>query len=252
MGRIEGRVGFITGAGSGIGRAGAIRFGAEGALVGVVDINEEAGLETVRMIEDAGGKAFFVKCDVSDEDQVRDMVAAVVAKGGRIDWAWNNAGLGPPEAPVAEQKKDEWEFVLGVDLIGVMLCMKYTIREMLKTGGGSIVSTASMSGLTGTPYLSAYCAAKWGINGLTKVAAVENAEQGIRVNSICPGMTRTPAVAGWAEGSPESFKRVTDQIPIKREAKPEEQAAAALWLVSDDASYVTGINLPVDGGMYAL
>lgn len=251
MALMKGKAGLVTGAGSGIGRAGALRFAAEGAMVAVADVNADGGNETVRMITEAGGEAFFVKVDVSDEEQVEAMVAAVVDKWGRLDWAFNNAGFGPPEAPVADQEKEKWESTLAVDLIGVMLCMKYEIPEMLKAGGGSIVNTASTAGQFGVPYLSPYVSAKWGVNGLTKTAAIEYAAQGIRVNSICPGMTTTPAVEGWAAAAPESFKRVTEGIPMKRAGRPEEQAAAAVWLASNEASYVTGINLAVDGAFTA-
>jgi NAD(P)-dependent dehydrogenase (short-subunit alcohol dehydrogenase family) len=252
MGLVEGKVGLVTGAGSGIGRASSLKFAAEGSKVAVVDVNESSGAETVQMITNAGGEAFFVKCDVADEEQVKAMVAAVVAKYGRLDWAHNNAGFGPPEAPVAEQQKEVWEHVMAVDLIGVMLCMKHEIPEMLKAGGGAIVNTASDAGLAGVPYLSAYSAAKWGVNGLTKCAAIEYAAQGIRVNSICPGMTETPAVEGWKAGAPESFQRVVMGIPMQRAGRPKEQAAAACWLCSDDASYVTGVNLPVDGAFISM
>lgn len=251
MGIMDGKSGLITGAGSGIGRAVALRFAAEGSRVAVVDYDPVGGAETVRMIEESGGEAFFVKCDVSDEGQVQGMVAAIVDRWGRLDWAHNNAGLGAPEAMIADQRKADWEHVLGVDLIGVMLCMKYEVPAMLQSGGGAIVNTASVYGQRGAARLTPYASAKWGVNGLSKSVALEYAAQGIRVNSLCPGVTATPAVKGWETHAPESYRAQVDAIPMKRASTPEEQAAAVLWLCSDEASYVTGVNLSVDGGLTA-
>jgi len=251
MGPMDGKAGLVTGAGSGIGRATAIRFAAEGSRVAVADVDEVGGAETVRLIEELGGEASFVKCDVSDEGQVKDMVRVIMEKWGRLDWAHNNAGLGAPEADIVDQEKSMWEHVLGVDLIGVMLCMKYEVPAMLESGGGAIVNTASVYGQRGAARLTPYSSSKWAVNGLSKSVALEYAARGIRVNSLCPGMTATAAVKGWEAHAPESFRAVADAIPMKRPATTEEQAAAVLWLCSDEASYVTGINLSVDGGMTA-
>ena len=250
MGWFDGKSGLVTGAGSGIGRASAMAFAAEGANVVVADIDEAGGAETVAMIAAAGsGTASFQRCDVRNESEVAALVAAVQERYGRIDFAHNNAGLAGPVAPIADQESEWWDLVLGVDLMGVMYSIKHEVRAMIaQGGGGAIVNTASTAGLMGVPGMSNYSVAKWGVIGLTKTAALENAAHGIRVNALCPGMTATPGVAAWAEGVPEMAKEVESKIPLQRMARPEEQAQAALWLCSDRASYITGVALPVDGG----
>jgi len=249
VGLLDGRAGLVTGAGSGIGRASALGFAAEGARVVVSDIDIGSGQETVRQIQLAGGEATFIRADTSREDDVQALVAATVAVFGRLDWAHNNAGLAAPTRPITEQQREWWDRVLGIDLLGVMFGLKHQIIQLRAQGeGGAIVNTASTAGLTAQYGLAPYTSAKWGVIGLTKTAALEYAGAGIRVNAICPGMTATPAVESWAQSVPEQAEAVRRRIPIGRIATPEEQANAAVWLCSPKASYITGVALPVDGG----
>lgn len=245
------KVGIVTGAGSGLGRASALAFAEEGAKVVVSDISEESGEETVRLIKEQGGDAIFVFCNVAEEEQVKELVTKTVSHYGRLDWAHNNAGIGAPSMPIAETKSEDWDRCIQITQTSLYYSLKHQIPEMLKAGGGAIVNTASTSGLLGSENLATYSAAKWAVNGLTKSVALEYAKQGIRVNSICPGMTLTPAVEAWAKEVPEQAKYVENDIPLGRMGKPEEQAQAALWLCSDKASYITGVNLAVDGGQTA-
>lgn len=248
---MEGKVGIVTAAGSGIGRASALAFAREGAKVVVSDIVEEAGQKTLQMLEEAGGEGIFVKCDVSHEEEVKQLIEATVKKYGRLDWAHNNAGIGTPTLPITETKTEDWERTFKVNLEGMYFCLKYEIPAMLQFGGGAIVNTASTAGLLGVYGLSPYSSSKWGVNGLTKSVALEYGKQGIRVNSICPGMTLTPAVEAWSKEVPEQAEATKNAIPLGRLGKPEDQANAAVWLCSDQASYITGVNLPVDGGQTA-
>jgi NAD(P)-dependent dehydrogenase (short-subunit alcohol dehydrogenase family) len=249
---MEGKVGLVTGAGRGIGRASALAFAAEGAKVMVSDINPETAEETAQLIRAAGGEASFVRCDVTIEAEVEALVAATVERYGRLDWAHNNAGGGGVRnVPVAQESTGFFERTLRWTLVGLFFCLKHEIPAMLQSGGGAIVNTSSPAGLKGSPGVSAYAAAKWGVNGLTKTVALEYAHQGIRVNAICPGATATPAAAIWQERVPEKAAEALEAIPMGRMARPEEQADAAVWLCSDRASYVTGVILPVDGGMTA-
>ncbi|ASK64009.1 short chain dehydrogenase [Virgibacillus phasianinus] len=247
-GLMEGKVGIITAAGSGIGRASAIAFAEEGAKVVVSDVSKETGEETVRLIKKNGGDAIFVECNVAEELQVENLIDTAVKTYGKLDWAHNNAGIGAPTAPVTETKTEDWNRAMGVNLDGMFYCLKHEIRAMTKSGSGAIVNTASTGGLAGTPGLATYTSSKWGVNGLTKTVALEVGKQGIRVNSICPGMTRTASVAQWSKDAAEQAKAYEQSIPIGRMGTPEDQANAAVWLCSDKAAYVTGVNLPVDGG----
>lgn len=245
---MEDKVGIVTAAGSGIGRASALAFAKEGATVVVSDVDEEGGQETVRLIQEAGGEAMFVSCNVAEESQVQHLIDTTVQTYGRLDWAHNHAGIGAPTAPVNETETKHWRRTMGVNLDGTYYCLKHEVSAMKQSGGGAIVNTASTGGLTGTPGMSAYTSSKWGVNGLTKTVALESGKQGIRVNSICPGMTKTPSVKQWADESPEQAQAQEQSIPLGRMGTPEDQANAAVWLCSDKAAYVTGINLPVDGG----
>jgi len=250
-GLMEGKVGVVTAAGAGIGRASALAFAAEGAKVVVSDISEEAGNETVRLIQEAGGEATFIRCDVSKEEEVKALIAGVVAKYGRLDWAHNNAGVSGPTVPIAEVENKHWDMTMNVDVNGMFYSLKHEIPAMIKSGGGAIVNTASVAGITGVYGLAAYSAAKWAVNGLTKTVALEYGKQGIRVNSICPGTTRTAAIERWFKEVPEQAAQVEASIPLGRIGEAEEQANAAVWLCSDKASYITGVNLPIDGGTTA-
>lgn len=248
---MEDKVGIITAAGLGIGRASALAFAAEGAKVVVSDVNEEAGHETVRLIKEAGGEATFIFCNVANENEVIALVEKTVEIYGRLDWAHNNAGIGAPSKPIGETESADWDRCLQVTTTGMYYCIKHEVQAMLKSGGGAIVNTASTSGLLGSENLATYSAAKWAVNGLTKSVALEYGKKGIRVNSICPGMTMTAAVEHWMKEVPEQAAYVENDIPLGRIGQPEEQANAAVWLCSDKASYITGVNLPVDGGQVA-
>ncbi len=247
----EGKVALVTGASSGIGRATALAFAREGARVCVADVNEEGGRQTVKLIEKEGGTAFFVKCDVSKASDVKATVDAVVKKFGRLDFAFNNAGVEGKPALTADCSEENWGKTLDVNLKGVWLCMKNEIPVMVKQGGGVIVNVSSVAGLVGFPGMPAYVASKHGILGLTKTAALEYAKANVRVNAVCPGAIRTPMLERFTAGNPEAEKQITATIPMARVGKPEEIAGAVLWLCSQKASYVTGHALVVDGGMTA-
>lgn len=250
MGSMEGKAGLVTGAASGIGRASAVRAGQEGARVAVSDLESarEGGEETVRLVEAAGGDAFFQVCDVSRPEDHDALVAAAVARYGRLDFAHNNAGIGGGGKLLADIEDEDFDRVIAVNLRGVFLGMKRQIRQMLTSGGGSIVNTASNAGLRGVKRLSPYTAAKHGLVGLTKNAAVEYAEDLIRVNAVAPGTIMT----GFARNStPERLKEIMKPQALQRIGEAEEVAAAVVWLLSDDASFVTGVTLPVDAGSVA-
>ena len=242
---------LVTGAGSGIGRATALRFAATGARVVVVDVAVANGQRTVEQIHAQGGTALFVPADVSRASDVQQMVERAVSAYGRLDFAHNNAGIAGEVAFTAECSEDNWDRTLAIDLKGVWLCMKYEIQVMLRQGRGAIVNTSSVAGLVGQPGAPAYCAAKHGIIGLTRAAALEYAKANIRINAICPGMVPTALVEKLTADKPELVAAVIASIPMGRAARPEEIAEAVVWLCSDAASYVTGHALPVDGAAVA-
>ena len=241
-------VALVTGGSSGIGRATALAMATEGTKVAVADVNVQGGNETVRLIEEAGGEALFVKTDVSDAEDVKALVDNTMHTFGRLDWAFNNAGVDNQHAPIGSYSEQEWDRVLNINLKGVMLCMRCEIPAMLTSGGGSIVNTASVAGLIGTPISPAYTTSKHGIVGLTRSAALDYAKRGIRVNAVCPGVTRTGMVDAFIREVPEGEAQLNSQAPMGRMAKPEEIAAVVLFYCSDAASYVTGTCLAVDGG----
>ncbi|HLQ70812.1 MAG TPA: glucose 1-dehydrogenase [Bacillota bacterium] len=248
---MQDKVGIVTAGGSGIGRASAIAFANEGAKVVVSDINDETGQETVKKIKDSGGEATYIPCNVANEDEVENLIDKTVELYGRLDWAHNNAGIGVPAVPIAESESADWERALKINATGVYYSIKHEVKAMLKSGGGAIVNTASTAGLLGTENMAGYGSSKWAVNGLTKSIALEYGKQGIRVNSICPGMTMTAAVEKWSKEAPEQAEFVKNDIPLGRIGNPEDQAHAAVWLCSEKAAYVTGVNLPVDGGQTA-
>ena len=250
-GQLDGKVALITGAGSGIGRASALAFAREGAKVAVADIVVEGGEETVRMVKEAGGEAFFIKVDVSNAADVEAMVNAVVDTYGRIDCAYNNAGIEGRLASTDEYPEDVFDKVIDINLTGVWLCMKYELPHMLKQGGGAIVNTASGAGLIGVSGMSAYVASKHGVVGLTKTAALEYAKSGIRVNAVCPGLIQTPMVERITAEQPQLGEALVAAEPVGRTGKPEEIAESVVWLSSDAASFVTGHAMSVDGGFVA-
>jgi NAD(P)-dependent dehydrogenase (short-subunit alcohol dehydrogenase family) len=251
-GRVSGKVALITGGGSGIGRATAILFAREGAKVMIADYNREGGEQTVKMIKTAGGEASFVEANVAIAKQAEAMVAKTVEAYGRLDCAFNNAGIeGQMGGNIAECSEENWGRIIAINLTGVFLCMKYELPQMLKQGGGSIVNTASAAGLIGLPGGTAYVASKHGVAGLTKSAALEYAKSGIRINAVCPGFIRTAMVERVIDGGSISEDAMVAAEPIGRIGKPEEIANAVLFLCSDDASFVTGLPMPVDGGYVA-
>ena len=252
--KLDGKVALITGTGSGIGRATAILFAQEGARVVAIDMVVSAGEKTAAQINENGGAGIFVQADVSQPSEVANMVQAAVETYGRLDILYNNAGLALP-ARVTETSEEIWAKCIDVNLKGVMLGCKYAIPEMLKNGGGAIISTASMLGLVASTSHAAYCAAKGGLVLLTKQMAVDYARDNIRVNCICPSEVDTPMHRQYLieSSNPEAtLSQMLERIPMNRVAQPEEIARAALFLASDDASYVTGIALPIDGGLTAM
>ena len=245
------KVALVTGAGSGIGRAAAQIFAREGAKVAAADVNRASAEETVGMIREAGGEAFGLQADVSKAAEVEAMVDAVVGTYGRLDCAFNNAGIEGVLASTADYTEADWAPVIAVNLTGVWLCMKYEIPRLLETGGGAIVNTSSAAGLLGAPRMPAYVASKHGVIGLTKTAALEYAKSGVRVNGVCPGVIDTSMVGRLKERRPRMFEKIVRGEPIGRIGQPEEIAETAVWLCSDAASFVTGHAMSVDGGIVA-
>jgi len=243
-----GRVALVTGAAGGIGRATALELARAGAKVAVADIDLEPAQDTVRLIEKDGGSALAVRVDVSDSASVAVMVKTTVDRFGRLDFAHNNAGVMGGSRPVVEMPDEVWQRGIGVMLTGVFYCMKHEIPAMLRGGGGAIVNTSSGAGLIGVPNQADYVAAKHGVIGLTKTAALENITKNVRINSICPGTARSRMVDGWLQGSEEAERQIAALHPIGRIAEPEEIARVVCWLFSDDASFVVGAAIAADGG----
>lgn len=247
-GFLEDKVALVTGAGSGIGRSTALAFAKEGAKVVVADIAVPDGEKTVRMIGDAGGEATFVKVDISKASEVEDMVNTAVQSYGRLDCAHNNAGIEGPAIATADVTEEDWDRVMDINLKGAWLCTKYEVKQMLAQGGGAIVNTASGLGVVGLPSIAAYTASKHGVVGLTQAAALDYATQGIRVNAVMPGVTRTPMMDRQMSGAHLEEDVYVRLHPIGRLGQPEEIAEAVIWLCSDRASFVTGHAMAVDGG----
>ncbi len=250
-GQFSGKVALVTGAAAGIGRASALVFARAGAKVVLADVDSGGSEATRRLIEEAQGEAIFVTADVSRAADVEAMVAAAVKTWGRLDYALNNAGVGESRVALADMTEEIWDRTMRINLKGVWLCMKYEIRRMLEQGGGAIVNTSSAVGLVGARQQCAYVASKHGVIGLTRAAALEYAKAGIRVNAVCPGGIRTPALDSFFSSGPHIEARVIAQHPIGRLGTPEEVAEAVLWLCSDAASFITGHALAVDGGATA-
>jgi NAD(P)-dependent dehydrogenase (short-subunit alcohol dehydrogenase family) len=252
MALLSGKSALVTGAASGIGKATALVFAREGARVIVADTSDDGGEQTVAAIRETGGEAQFIRCDVSRARDVDGMVASAIKAFGRLDCAFNNAGIAGTQRKTADYDEDEFDQIIAVDLKGVWLCMRAEIRQFLaQKGSGAIVNTASAAGLVASHSMPAYTAAKHGVVGLTKCAALEYARSGIRINDVCPGVVDTPLVHGMVAGRPKLAARLDEVEPIGRKARPEEIAEAVVWLCSDRASFVTGCSMTVDGGLTA-
>ena len=244
---MKGKTALVTGAGSGIGRSIALAFGEKGAMVVAADISRELAYGTVRLIRERGGKAEFRSCDVSNKGDVQILIENIIKDFGHLDYACNNAGIHNPSPEfLLDVDEEMWDRIIEINLKGVFLCMKYEVQAMLKEGSGVIINISSLSGILGEPGSYAYSAAKHGVMGLTKTAAYDFAKSGIRINAVCPAAVDTPGLAA----APQEFReKLKDDIPLGRIGKPEEIAGAVLWLCSDQASFVTGTGLIIDGGV---
>jgi NAD(P)-dependent dehydrogenase (short-subunit alcohol dehydrogenase family) len=248
---LEGKVGIVTGGTSGIGRDTAVLFAKAGAKVVVAGRREQEGNETVELIRTAGGEGLFVKTDVSKTAEVEALVQKAVQRFGRLDVAFNNAGIEGVWVPIVRQSEEDWDRTIDINLKGVWLCLKYEIQQMLKQGGGgAIVNMASVTGLIGSAGAAAYSASKHGVIGLTKSAALETAKSGIRINAVCPAVIETP-MGERLFSAPAVHKQVIGLHPIGRIGRPAEIAEAVLWMCSDRASFMTGQSLVLDGGFLA-
>jgi NAD(P)-dependent dehydrogenase (short-subunit alcohol dehydrogenase family) len=246
----SGKVAFVTGAASGIGREAALAFARQGASVVCADVSEQGNRQTARIIEEESGQALAVLCDVTRAENVKSALDKTIEDFGRLDFAFNNAGIEPRKpAPTAEYEEEEWNRIIDINLRGVFLCMKYEIPWILKHGqGGAIVNTSSGAGVIGIKGSPAYTAAKHGIIGLTKAAALDYAAQNIRINAVCPGYIDTPMMERFTGGTPEGRAKVIGEEPAGRMGKPQEIAAAVLWLCSEGAAFMVGHAMVVDGG----
>jgi NAD(P)-dependent dehydrogenase (short-subunit alcohol dehydrogenase family) len=248
---LEGKVGLVTGGTSGIGRDAAVLFAKAGAKVVVAGRREVEGKETIDLVRAAGGDGLFVKADVSRATEVATLVQKTVEKFGRLDVAFNNAGIEGAWIPITEQSEEDWDRTIDINLKGVWLCLKHEIRQMLKQGGGgAIVNMASVAGWIGSAGAATYCASKHGVMGLTKAAALETARSGIRINVVCPAVIETP-MGERIFGEPAMRKYGLSLHPIGRFGKPMEVAEAVVWMCSDRASFMTGQSLVLDGGFLA-
>ncbi|HEX6706461.1 MAG TPA: SDR family oxidoreductase [Albitalea sp.] len=251
--RFDGKVVLVTGAAGGIGSAASLAFAAAGASIVLSDLDTQGGERLAAQIDAAGGRAAFVRADVSRGAEVQALVAACVSHFGRLDVAFNNAGIELENRATADCEEDTFDRVVGVNLKGVWLCLKHEIAQMVQQGdGGAIVNTASVAGLIGAPFMPAYCASKHGVVGLTKAAAAEYGRHRIRVNAVCPGVINTPMMERAFAADPRRKPRMERLHLLKRVGEPDEVAQAVLWLASDAASFVTGHPMAVDGGMVAI
>lgn len=248
----SGKVALVTGAASGMGLATAVAFAEAGAAVVLADFREDAATVEAQKLVAAGHQAFAIRCDVSDDAQVAAMVDRTVAEFGRVDAAFNNAGVMARIAPTAESTRGEWDRVIGINLRGVWSCMKYELQQMERQGSGAIVNNASVGALTGNPGIGSYIASKHGVVGLTRTAALEYIKHGIHVNAVNPGLIDTQIARDVVSGDEQAYAEIAKHVPIARAGRPEEIASTVLWLCSPGASYVVGHALTVDGGMTVL
>ncbi|ULQ55756.1 SDR family oxidoreductase [Flavihumibacter rivuli] len=244
----QGKVVLVTGGSYGIGQATAIAFASRGATVVIADKVEDPQQQTLRQVQEAGAKGRFVKCDVSSEEQVVQLIRLIVETYGRLDFAYNNAGIEGEMASTDQCTERNFDTTIAINLKGVFLCMKHELIQMHKQGSGVIVNCSSVAGLKGFANLPAYTASKHGVIGLTKSAAIENAKKAIRINAVCPGVIHTPMIERATGGDPEKLAAYVAMEPIGRMGEPKEIAESVCWLCSDAASFVTGVALPVDGG----
>lgn len=252
MSQLSGQVALVTGAGNGIGRATAQAFAQQGVKVVVSDVDAKGGEATVELIRAAGGEATFIRCDVTRDAEVKALVEGTVAAYGRLDYAFNNAGIEIEKGKLADGEESEFDAIMGVNVKGVWLCMKHQIPVMLEQGGGAIVNTASVAGLGAAPKMSIYAASKHAVIGLTKSAAIEYAKKKIRVNAVCPAVIDTDMFRRAYEADPKKAEFAAAMHPVGRVGRVEEIASAVLYLCSDHAGFTTGIALPVDGGATAI
>lgn len=248
----EGKVALVTGAGSGIGRAAAELFGARGASVAVVNRTESKGMEVVEAIRAAGGRAEYIKADLSQPDSVPEMMIRATGLFGRIDCAFNNAGIAGSATEFHQLSLEDWNEMIAVNLTSVFLCMKYQIAHMLQFGGGAIVNNGSGASIIGAPGLPHYTAAKHGILGLAKVAAKEYMSRSIRINTVCPGIIETAPMKSYLEHSPDQGRGFLNTLPDGKLGLPADVASAVVWLCSAEAAYVSGANMVVDGGLMSV
>lgn len=244
-----GKVALVTGAASGMGLATAQAFAEAGAAVVMADFREDVVRSEAQKLASTGHEAIGIRCDVSDDRQVEQMINRTVSEFGRLDASFNNAGVMAPIAPTADSTRDDWDRVIGINLRGVWSCMKYELRQMERQGSGAVVNNASVGALTGNPGIGSYIASKHGVVGLTRTAALEYIRKGIYVNAVNPGLIDTQIARDVVSGDEQAYADIAKQVPIGRAGRPEEIAAAVLWLCSPAASYVVGQAITVDGGM---
>lgn len=245
------KVAFVTGGSMGIGRATALAFAGSGAKVVVADMDGDAGAQTIQMIEKNGGSGVFIKCNVSNPGEVKAAIEKTVSLYGRLDFAFNNAGIEGQPGSTVDCSEENWQKVIDINLKGVWLCMKYQIPQMVKQGGGSIVNCASIAGVVGFTGSPAYVASKHGVLGLTKTAALEFAKSNVRINAVCPGVIHTPMIDRFTQGKTEAQQQLVAAEPLGRLGQPEEIASAVLWLCTEGAAFVVGHPLVIDGGWVA-
>ena len=248
---IPDKVALVTGGGSGIGRATVLAFCKKGFKVVAVDLNGDSGDETVKLAKKLGNDAQFIRADVSNSGQVKALIDRILEEHGRLDVAYNNAGIEGPSGGLAQCTESEFDEVIAINLKGVWICMKYELPAILKSGGGAVVNTSSISGLVGSGGLVPYAASKFGVSGLTRSAAMEYGKLGVRVNAVCPGTIDTPMVERLSTSDPNNSANIIKRTPLSRKGNPTEVADVVVWLCSDSASYVNGALVPVDGGYLA-